>query len=82
MTHQFGGPWTFIKVDMLGRYLNFFNTALQHQPTKDKPFKRIYIDAFAGTGQCDIKVDDHGRVTIEGSALRAIQSAPGNPPGN
>ncbi|WP_410498873.1 three-Cys-motif partner protein TcmP [Chitinibacter sp. S2-10] len=76
MKHHFGGPWTFIKVDMLGRYLNFFNTALQHQPSKDRPFRRIYIDAFAGTGQCDIKVGHQGRMTIEGSALRAIQSAP------
>lgn len=76
MKHQFGGPWTFIKIDMLGRYLNFFNTALQHRPSKDKPFKRIYIDAFAGTGQCDIKMGDHGRMTIEGSVLRAIQSTP------
>jgi three-Cys-motif partner protein len=34
-----------IKADIVEKYLKFFNTAL-----KSKPFERIYIDAFAGSG--------------------------------
>lgn len=41
----FGGPWSLIKTDMVQQYLHFFNTAL-----KSKPFERVYIDAFAGSG--------------------------------
>ncbi len=42
---EFGGPWSLIKTEMVEQYVRFFNTAL-----KDKPFGRVYIDAFAGTG--------------------------------
>ncbi|MES2040075.1 MAG: three-Cys-motif partner protein TcmP [Pseudomonadota bacterium] len=71
--HSFGGPWTFIKLDILNRYLSFFNTALQRQPNAEKPFDRVYIDAFAGTGECDIKLDNGNSLTIAGSAKIAIE---------
>jgi three-Cys-motif partner protein len=43
---RFGGPWSLIKTQMVSQYMKFFNTAL-----KKFPFKRIYIDAFAGSGE-------------------------------
>ncbi len=74
--HSFGGPWTMIKLNLLERYLAFFNTALQSRPSQERPFKRIYIDAFAGTGECDIKLGDGMRSTIAGSARIALQAIP------
>lgn len=76
MKHTFGGPWTQIKLDLLGRYLASFNQALQHSPSPSRPFTRIYIDAFAGTGECEIKTDEETVETIEGSAKIALQTTP------
>lgn len=76
MKHTFGGPWTQIKLDLLGRYLASFNQALQYRPVASRPFKRIYIDAFAGTGECEIKTDEQTVETIEGSAKIALQTSP------
>jgi three-Cys-motif partner protein len=64
--HAFGGIWTRIKLEALEKYLLAFNTALSKQT-----FTRIYIDAFAGTGRCDIKVDGE-KTSIDGSARRAL----------
>ena len=74
--HTFGGPWTYIKLELLERYLAFFNTALQRQPTPELPFSRIYIDAFAGTGECEIKLPDGTLTVIRGSAKIAIETTP------
>jgi three-Cys-motif partner protein len=74
--HSFGGPWTMIKLDLLARYLEFFSTALQHRPRPEQPFTRIYIDAFAGTGECDINLGDGLRSTIAGSAKIALDTLP------
>ena len=68
--HNFGGAWTIIKLEALGKYLGAFNRAQSKQT-----FTRIYIDAFAGTGRCDIKVEGE-RYSIEGSALRALSTSP------
>lgn len=68
--HSFGGVWTRIKLEALEKYLHAFNTALSKQH-----FKRIYIDAFAGTGRCEINVDGE-KTTIEGSARRALATHP------
>jgi three-Cys-motif partner protein len=43
--HDFGGRWTEAKLEALRKYLHAYNQALKHQP-----FRRAYIDAFAGTG--------------------------------
>jgi len=42
---HFGGGWTEKKLEILRKYLDSYNTVLKNQP-----FKRVYIDAFAGTG--------------------------------
>lgn len=76
MKHSFGGPWTQIKLNMLKRYLVAFNTALQNRPTEHNRFRRIYIDAFAGTGECEIKRDGTTVETIAGSAKIAIGTVP------
>jgi three-Cys-motif partner protein len=68
--HYFGGAWTRIKLDALEKYLVAFNTALSKQS-----FIRFYIDAFAGTGRCDIKVDGEKK-SIDGSARRALAVEP------
>lgn len=68
--HSFGGAWTRIKLEALEKYLVAFNTALSKQS-----FTRLYIDAFAGTGRCDIKVDGEKR-SIDGSARRALATDP------
>lgn len=43
--HKFGGDWTTTKLDVLAAYLHSYTTAL-----KNAPFRKAYIDAFAGTG--------------------------------
>jgi three-Cys-motif partner protein len=49
-THQFGGSWTVEKLDALRAYLNGYAQALKRQS-----FRRLYIDAFAGTGDRSAK---------------------------
>ena len=71
---QFGGPWTIAKLDTLEKYLNAYTTALKYKPRKDNPFKLMYIDAFAGTGDINLRQEDpDAREFIEGSARRAIK---------
>jgi three-Cys-motif partner protein len=43
--HSFGGAWTERKLSVVRRYLEMYAQALKNQA-----FQRIYIDAFAGTG--------------------------------
>jgi three-Cys-motif partner protein len=45
MAHFFGGPWTQRKLAVVREYLKLYARALKNQS-----FQRIYIDAFAGTG--------------------------------
>lgn len=66
----FGGAWTLIKLEALEKYLAAFNTALSKQN-----FTRLYIDAFAGTGRCEIMLDG-GKMSIDGSARRALLTNP------
>ena len=63
---RFGGDWTIEKLEILSSYLDFYINAL-----KNMKFKKIYIDAFAGTGY--IKVGDSEEV-IEGSAKLALNA--------
>lgn len=74
--HGFGGNWTVIKLEMLQRYLEAFNTALQGKPLPRSPFRRVFIDAFAGTGECAINLDGK-KVRIDGSAKLALEVQPG-----
>ena len=43
--HAFGGAWTERKLSVVRRYLEMYAQALKNQA-----FRRVYIDAFAGTG--------------------------------
>jgi three-Cys-motif partner protein len=49
-SHVFGGEWTTQKLQVLSRYLQSYTTALKYKPTPDRPFRKTFIDAFAGTG--------------------------------
>jgi len=49
-THRFGGDWTQAKLDVLEHYLAAYTRALKNKPTAARPFRKAYIDAFAGTG--------------------------------
>lgn len=79
--HQFGGPWTEIKLDAISDYLNFYQNALKNQG-----FETWYVDAFAGTGERNAKVmkggifEDQAIEEVEevlaGSVLRALQITP------
>lgn len=65
---QFGGRWTETKLEILEAYLNAYTTALKH-----KPFKLIYIDAFAGTGQIERQEDGETIGFLHGSTERALR---------
>ena len=77
---SYGGEWTIKKLKILEKYLDAYTTAL-----KNKPFKLMYIDAFAGTGQISLSGDgddelafldlddDDLRGFVSGSAERAIK---------
>lgn len=74
--HKFGGPWTLVKLDLLEKYLQFFGTALKDQPKPDSRFRRCYIDAFAGTGKCTIRISKRAHATVRGSAEIALATEP------
>ncbi len=80
----FGGSWTEKKLEILRKYLEAYNTAL-----KNKPFKRVYVDAFAGTGYrqerksqydyVDLFEDfeqEESRQFLKGSAKLALEANP------
>ncbi len=68
---DFGGPWTIEKLGILEKYLDAYTTALKNQP-----FKLMYIDAFAGTGEINLRQEDEdARDFIEGSAKLALKIA-------
>jgi three-Cys-motif partner protein len=75
---KFGSTHTDLKLQKLSAYLGAFNTALKNQP-----FERVYIDAFAGTGEIetaesDLPLVDGAEVDafIDGSVRRALAIEP------
>lgn len=68
--NEFGGGWTHIKLEALQQYLASYAKVMKYQR-----FTRIYVDAFAGTGRCDIEIDGE-KQTIDGSARRALATDP------
>lgn len=50
--NPFGGGWTAQKLEVLDKYLDAYTTAL-----KNTPFRKAYIDAFAGTGYRSVQQD-------------------------
>ena len=79
--HEFGGPWTEVKLDAISEYLDFYQNAL-----KNRGFETWYVDAFAGTGERNAKVTKGGifenapleevEEVLAGSAKRALQITP------
>ena len=74
---KFGGPWTIMKVEMVVGYLKAFTTLLFDKPSPTRPFKRIYIDGFAGSGSFKFGAVTTGffkrdATEIAGSAQRAL----------
>jgi three-Cys-motif partner protein len=59
----YGGPWTLIKLAVLEEYLSFYIKVMNRDV-----FKLCYIDAFAGSGNVNIK----GIGKISGSAVMAL----------
>jgi three-Cys-motif partner protein len=76
---KFGGPWSLIKVATVAQYYSAFNTVMKNQG-----FKRICIDAFAGSGDFQFKPRDASPLfdeaevveTHAGSARRALATEP------
>lgn len=66
-SQKFGGNWTEEKLNIFTSYLDAYLIALQNQK-----FKKIYIDAFAGTGE--IETSD-GEQYLVGSAKRALAAS-------
>ena len=66
-SQKFGGNWTEDKLNIFTSYLDAYLVALQNQK-----FKKIYIDAFAGTGE--IETSD-GKQYLVGSAKRALAAS-------
>ncbi len=90
--HQFGGDWTTRKLEVLAGYLQSYTTALKDKPSAGNPFRKAFIDAFAGTGYRDIRRDDQTasaqsllfpdlaekepQELLDGSARLALQTEP------
>lgn len=66
-SQKFGGNWTEEKLNIFTSYLDAYLIALQNQK-----FNKIYIDAFAGTGE--IETSD-GEQYLVGSAKRALAAS-------
>lgn len=73
--HSFGGTWTERKLSIVRRYLEIYTQALKNQP-----FQRIYIDAFAGTGNRTEKrselLSPEFDAVLKGSARLALEVDP------
>lgn len=85
--HRFGGDWTEAKLRVLGDYLAAYTTALKNQP-----FKKGFIDAFAGTGYRTARLgeaeddtgpllfpdlaDEEPQQLLDGSARIALRTEP------
>lgn len=65
MANQFGGEWTKIKIRVFKKYLYAYM-----QIMKGKPWKLIYFDGFAGSG--DIQTQKETEEVIEGTARHVL----------
>jgi three-Cys-motif partner protein len=78
---KFGGPWTLLKVELVEKYLHGFNKVLSGKPSLSRPFKRVYIDTFAGSGSFIFEeelplIEPGADLTHAGSARRAVDTQP------
>jgi three-Cys-motif partner protein len=69
--HRFGSVHTILKLETLAKYLPAYTQAL-----KNTRFRLHYVDAFAGSGVCHVKVGIGSRLMVPGSASIAIDCAP------
>lgn len=86
VAHPFGGAWTEVKLDAIASYLAYYNNVLRTQPRADRPFRRWYIDAFAGSGSRTAEIARGGlldgepisieQIELEGSARKALAIDP------
>lgn len=67
---HFGGIWTVEKMDAVEKYLDSFTKVMKNQNF----FETIYIDAFAGSGECIIG-SEANNIQIDGSAIRSLNIA-------
>lgn len=90
--HRFGGAWTERKLEALAGYLPAYTTALKDKPTARNPFRKAFIDAFAGTGYRHVRREDDDpsqsrlvlpdlaeeapQELLEGSATIALRTEP------
>jgi len=89
--HRFGGDWTTAKLAVLASYLTAYTTALKDRPSKARPFRKAYIDAFAGTGYREVRHEEAAdrqpllfpdlaeqdpQDLLDGSARLALQTTP------
>jgi three-Cys-motif partner protein len=86
--HRFGGDWTDAKLQVLEGYLRGYTTALKDKPSRDRPFQKVYIDAFAGTGYRESctgtsttplfpdLADEEPQGLLDGSARVALKNSP------
>ena len=86
MAQRFGGDWTEEKLDCISDYLRAYTIALKNKPFPNRPFQKLYIDAFAGTGYRELRKkgtdealvfqelagEDTARF-LDGSVRRALQ---------
>jgi three-Cys-motif partner protein len=76
---SFGSVDTNFKLDKIAEYLEKYPTVLKDKPSKEKPFRTIFVDAFAGTGHIERRrdaeslFDGDADSIIEGSATRALR---------
>lgn len=73
--HRFGGGWTEEKLRCLADYMAAWNKVLEGKPSF-RPFTRIYIDAFSGTGERHEERRDIGPV-LTGLELESLKPAKG-----
>lgn len=79
--HEFGGQWTEVKLSAIEAYANFYTGVLKNQS-----FETWYIDAFAGTGKRNAKIQTGGLlenepigeedIVLDGSASKALAISP------
>jgi three-Cys-motif partner protein len=90
--HRFGGEWTTAKLRVLAEYLRNYAIALKDKPSKEHPFRKAYIDAFAGTGYREAQregaetppqsflfpdlAEEEPQKLLDGSARLALQTRP------
>jgi len=67
--HRFGGDWTTAKLEVLASYLSGYTKVLKDKPSRERPFRKAYIDAFAGTGYREARRDSEGSESSQTSLL-------------